>query len=481
MKTKAGLTSHGWRRLAVTALVTVILAGALPAQQPDSRTPEPPEERQAREVLGRWIEAIGGGTQIKGLQTAFIQCKIDYGSGLPAVDLLVRGAPGLYRMEYTTPAFGTLIQAFDGLTAWQYNEVLGFGFQTTQEHNFNLVMTDFHAPLRLGSRYPYRRLLPKETIDGRQLQPVQLRTAGGREEKWYFDPATGYRVRAELPGPSAASPVVLEFEDFRPVSGALVKEPYRTIRREGDRKTTVTMQVVLYNESMDMGLFSAPAGPTEDNRQLQALFRRNAYLRASLDQVKTRVTDQVVRITTSGLEIPTRVYQKRPNLLAVVQDTPGVGKAWQGYDGKIGWAWNEVEGYREMQGAELQQMLGGADLEGPLKLSAACPFRRLLEEKLENGRTLVGVALASMKGVEGNFYFDQQTAELVRVETFVQTGANGQLKVTAEFSDYRMVDGLLMPHLVTVTNPAMRMETRVRSVEHNVPIDDAIFAPKKDQ
>lgn len=479
MTTKPLTPASRWRRLAAAVGVGAILLGGLRAQ-PDARPPEPPEEKQAREVLGRWIEAIGGGQQIKDLETAFIQCKIDYGSGLAPVDLLLRGANGLYRMEYTTPAVGQLVQAFDGMTAWQYNEVLGFGFQAPQDHYLNLNMIDFRAPIRVGSRYPYRKILPKETIGGRQLQPVQLRMANGREEKWYFDPATGFRVRAEIPGPAGEAPTILEFDDFRPVSGALVKEPYRTIRQERGRKITVTMQVVLYNEPMDMGLFSAPAGPTEDNRVLQALLQRNAMLRAGLAKVQTRVTEQTMRITTSGLEIPMRVYQKRPNLLASMQETPGVGPAWQGYDGKVGWAWSEVEGYREMQGAELQQMIGGADLEGPLKLSAACPFRRLLEEKWEDGRTLVGVAMASLAGVEGNFYFDQKTAELVRVETFVQTGASGRLKVTAEFSDYRLVDGLLLPYLTTVTNPAMRFETRVKSVQHNVPIDDQVFVPHKE-
>ena len=89
--------------------------------------------------------------------------------------------------------------------------------------------------------------------------------------------------------------------------------------------------------------------------------------------------------------------------------------------------------------------------------------------------------MASLRGPEGNFYFDRMGGELVQLESFVQTGANGQLKVVAEFSDYRRVDGVLLAHTAVVTNPAVRMVTRITSVKHNVSLEDAFFAPRKDE
>lgn len=440
------------------------------------------DERQAREVLIRWVNAIGGATEVQGLKTGYIQSKIDYGNGGPPVDLLVRAGRGFYRMEFKTPAFGTLVQAFDGMTAWQHNEQLGFGFLSAQEHQLNLIMTDFRAPLRVGSWYPRRKILPEETIGGRKLRPVLLGTANGHEEKWYFDPATGHRVRMELPG-GAAGPLVLDFDDFRPAFGARIMEPFRCVRTQGGSRTMVTMQVALYNEAMDTLLFSAPHGPQEDNRRLESLLQTNAIFSGhpSLSAVETRVTEQSTQITTSGVEISSKIYQKRPNFLVMEQDVPGMGRTWRGYDGKVGWVWSELEGYREMQGPELQQMLASTDLEGPLKIGALCPLRRFIDGKTENGRELVGVAMASLKGPEGNFYFDRQTGELVQVETFMQAGANGQLKVILEFSDYRRVDGILIPHITVLTNPAMRMVTRTQSVKHNVPLDDGFFVPRREE
>jgi hypothetical protein len=47
-------------------------------------------------------------------------------------------------------------------------------------------------------------------------------------------------------------------------------------------------------------------------------------------------------------------------------------------------------------------------------------------------------------------------------------------------ADYRRVDGLLIPFVTTMTNPAMRIITTVQSVKHNEDIDDSSFVPKKD-
>lgn len=467
-------------RCLLLAAGLLVTAGAQPAPLPTFLSEEEQADRAARLVLARWLEAMGGADEVRELRTAFIKCTIDHGGGTPPVELLVRSDQGRYRMEYQTPAFGQLVQAFDGMVSWQANEQLGFGFLSPLEQQINRIMTDFRAPLRVPQLYPRRRPLPDETIAGRRLRVVQLGTADGREEKWYFDAETGLRVRVDLPGP--AGPVVVEFDDFRQGFGARVREPFRTVRIEGGRRTEVKLQLVLYNEPMDAGLFSPPFGVVEENRAIESLLNRHAFLHggAVLPSVTTRVTEQRVQVTTSGLEVPTRVYQKRPNLVAMVQEVPGMGQVWQGYDGKVGWAWSEIEGYREMQGAELQQVMGSASLEGPLQLRWLCPLRKMLGERIHDGRLLTGIAMASLRGPEGNFYFDPKTDELVLVETFLQAGARGQLKVTAEFGDYRLVDGIRLPHRMTVTNPAMHVVTTVLGVKHNEPLDDKVFAPRKE-
>lgn len=456
----------------------IALVAALPLR---AETPAPDDsDRPARRILQRWIEAIGGGDEIHALKSVVYQCKVG-AEGVPPFDLSVRSTVGgQYRCEYQIPDAGELIQAFDGAVAWQQNLTLGFGVQSSSEHQMNRMMADFRAPLRVAQHYPRRAVLPDETVGGTSLQVLEMGNSDGRREKWYFDPQTGYRVRIEVLG--QPQQLMIEFADFRRAYGAAVIEPFLIRRHEGGQKLEVKVESILYNEEMDPGLFAASPGRLQDQREIERVLFYNSQVMglAAARQIRSRITEQSVKVTTSGMTITSKTYNKQPNLLLVEQDVPGMGPTWRGYDGKVGWAWSEVQGYREMQGAELRQILGETDLAGPTKLAVQCPLRRLLGEETSGGRTLVGIALATAQGPAGNFYFDQKTFELARVETEIQAGQSGKLKVVAEFSDYRPVDGVLIPYRTVFTNPAMRMEIMITAVQQNVEIDDKLFEPRRE-
>jgi hypothetical protein len=46
---------------------------------------------------------------------------------------------------------------------------------------------------------------------------------------------------------------------------------------------------------------------------------------------------------------------------------------------------------------------------------------------------------------------------------------------TAEFSDYRDVDGVKVAFLLRLSNMAQSIAVRVAKVEHNTALDDAMF------
>ena len=468
----------GWRRW--LAGMTILAAGlpAFGADVPAGAEADP--DKPAREVLNRWLGALGGARNIAQLKTADFRSQIDFGNGVVMEGEMRADINGGYRYDYETPRFGRLTQAFDGRQTWQQNKELGFGALTAQEHAMNLGGLDFRSPIYAMRSFPERKLLPDETINGRPLQVMDLADQNGVHMKWYFERATGHRVRvaAMLQG----EPVVVDFADFRPVPGSGVVQPYRTERTVGPRKTVIVMRDMLFNDAMDRELFAVPHGAQEDNAQIERIMHYNRQFvgQEALAQLQTRRTKATTEVTTAGMKYPTVVSQKRPNLMLLAQEVPGMGPTWQGYNGQVAWEWSELQGYRLMQGAEFQQMLSSADMDGPLRLSEKCPLRRLLEEKADGDRRIIGIAMAALSGPVGNFYFDTRTYELVRVETFMQAGADGQLKVTADFTDYRRVDGVRLPFRTTITNPAVRIVTTVVSVEHNVPLEDKIFQPRKE-
>ncbi|WP_157693617.1 hypothetical protein [Opitutus sp. GAS368] len=458
------------------------LAGLLLVVTPGvAQEKAPAADPAAGAIITRWLEALGGARKIAQLTTVDYHCQIDFGNGQPPLETEVRAdIRAGYRYDYVLPRYGRLTQAFDGRQAWQRNAELGFGQLSAQDHTMNLSALDFRAPAYTFQYFPVQKRLPDETIDGRKLQVVELAAQSGVRAKWFFDPETGLRVRLEADVPGGR--MVVECSDFRTVPGIGLKEPFRVKRTLGGRTTLVILRDIIYNEATDRELFTPSRAAMEDDQQVERLMQNNRLLmgQEAMKQVQTRVTRELVEITTSGVKLSATVSQKRPNLMVVERETPGMGPSAEGYNGQVGWAWSELQGSRTLQGAELQQLLGNADLEGPLRLSEQCPLRRMLEEKEDHGRRIVGIAMATLAGPVGNFYFDVNTSDIVRVESFMQAGPDGQLKVTADLSDFRKVDGVRLPFRTIIDNPAMHIITTIESVRHNVPLDDAIFQPRKD-
>jgi len=439
------------------------------------------DDQKIRAILLRWIDKLGGAQCIYDLRGADYLCQINYGSDRPSVELHVRSnAKDCYRYDYELPVYGRLTQAYDGNVGWQHNDMLGSGPLSREEHVQNLLGINFRSPLRVPTMYPSKKLLPDEIVGGVRMQVLAMEDTTGVKSKWYFDAATGLRVKIEIPEVDGG-PLTIEYADFRRVG--LVLEPFRTTRTQGDRKTETTILWMLHNEDVDPVLLSPPLDFIEETQDVNQILLgyRNSRGLGTLGEITSRVTKEVTHVTTSGLKVSTVISQKLPNLIVMETDTPGMGKSWEGYDSHVGWAWSELQGYRVMKGTELQQMLNSTDLQGAMRLYETCPLRKKLDEREEQGRRCVGISLATIAGPAGKLYFDAKTGQLLRMETAMQAGASGVLNVIAEFSDFRRVDGLVFPFRTVVTNPAMQMITTVESITHNVPLEDAVFQPRKEE
>jgi hypothetical protein len=53
--------------------------------------------------------------------------------------------------------------------------------------------------------------------------------------------------------------------------------------------------------------------------------------------------------------------------------------------------------------------------------------------------------------------------------------------VAIDFSDFRLIDGVMLPFETVITNPALRVVTRIQSVKHKVELDNEIVRPRKEE
>jgi hypothetical protein len=119
------------------------------------------------------------------------------------------------------------------------------------------------------------------------------------------------------------------------------------------------------------------------------------------------------------------------------------------------------------------QLARGVDFEGPLVDHARKGHRvQLLGQESVNGTAAWKLEVTTPDGTLHVFLDAERFLEIQEVRKEPATG----LDLETTFSDYRSVEGLLIPHQLTSTLEGNPMDTTViESIELNVPVDDAEF------
>jgi hypothetical protein len=217
-----------------------------------------------------------------------------------------------------------------------------------------------------------------------------------------------------------------------------------------------------------------PAGtlPTVDqilDKYVQALGGKEA-----LEKQTSRSSKGTFELPAMGATGTFAGEEKAPNKSLRVIEITGLGKLDGGYDGKVAWSRDPIQGLREMSGAELVMTKIDAEFYQPLKMKE-------LYKKLEvKGKEKVGSADAFVVEAtpsEGNplkLYFDASTGLLIRQDAETET-PQGKLPTESLFEDYRVVDGVRLPFVLKMNTPAFGWVIKVEEYKHNVAIDDAKF------
>lgn len=435
------------------------------------------ENAAADRILDRWVEATGGKKKLKAIKCS--ESRIRYTQNNFSWEMQVTTLPdGRYRGVMQTPA-GEVIVGNDGKYGWTQHAALGGKVQPADEVVRDQRESGPLEPINARESYPRRRVLPDATIEGRQLRVVELTEPSGQTEKWYFEPATGLRVRREVNDAKRARTTT--YSDFRKVDGII--QPFR-----GEMRTpsgTILSEYLTISHKA-----TPPAEPwhpepeflanAERIEKILQRFRGLIGSEAGAAKIKTRVTRGHLDIKTNGVRMAVTISQKTGNRVLIEHEAPGLGKSLTGFDGHTGWAWSELQGYRELRGPELAQIIGVAEMHSTLHLGENTPFRRLVSESTdEAGHKIVAIDLATGQGSAGVHYFDEDTGLLGKVETRIVAGPGGSVTVSAEVSDYRLVGDERLAFVTKMTNPAFQMTTTIDTVEHNVELPDEIFLPRK--
>jgi outer membrane lipoprotein-sorting protein len=213
----------------------------------------------------------------------------------------------------------------------------------------------------------------------------------------------------------------------------------------------------------------------------EELVARNLEARGGLERLRgveaLRMTGSLV---TKGEAVPATITMKRPNLLR--QELRLQGRTIvQAFDGTRAWMLNPLVGLTTPQPIpappEAAQR-GGFD--GPLVGYEArgATIAHAGSDRVEGVETRK-LRVTEKDGTAQTLFLDAKTFLEVKSEVEMKQGGRSA-RVESFFSDFRTVDGITMPHRVSVlVDGAPQQELRIDKIELGPALDDGYFSMPK--
>lgn len=209
--------------------------------------------------------------------------------------------------------------------------------------------------------------------------------------------------------------------------------------------------------------------------------------RDSMSKLTSRRSTGTVTISTPGGDVsgPIEILLKSPNksraYMSLDLSAAGGGQVTieQKFDGTTGYAVNSMQGEIEMSANQLDNLRNNVFPSPLLNYKDTGLKIEVLPGVKIGGKDTVGLQVTPKAGSAIKMFFDPETYLLLRtVSTVNSPQMGGDIEQTSDFSDYRDVDGVKVPFHVVNSNPVQSLTIALTKVEHNVPIDDAVFAKK---
>jgi hypothetical protein len=168
------------------------------------------------------------------------------------------------------------------------------------------------------------------------------------------------------------------------------------------------------------------------------------------------------------------IYAAAPNKTYVEVDLPGVGKIEEGCNGSVVWTTNPATGPRIKEGAEKTSALRQADFDGDVNWRKHYKKAESVGEADVEGKPCYKVQMTTSDDQVKTHYYDKSSYLLLKA-TGTETSPNGNLTVENLLSDYKKVDGLLIPFKTRQKVLTQEIVITLDKVEHNVKLPENRF------
>ena len=189
---------------------------------------------------------------------------------------------------------------------------------------------------------------------------------------------------------------------------------------------------------------------------------------AAYAKLQNRVSKATMEFVGQGIELPIAIYQARPNLSYTLVDSEVVGRVEKGTNGEIVWEISVINGPQIKEGEERAVTLRSSYFDGAVNWQPAFDKAEHAGMEEVDGKSCHKVVMTPKEGQPETRYYDAETnLLLVKLEMTLELPV-GSIPLENHLSDYRWVDGILLPFEVRVFVIGQERRMTVESVEHNV-------------
>jgi outer membrane lipoprotein-sorting protein len=206
--------------------------------------------------------------------------------------------------------------------------------------------------------------------------------------------------------------------------------------------------------------------------------------RENLSKLTSRSVLGSMTITTPGgeingsIEISAKAPNKTRTYMKLDLSSPGASDLVvdQRFDGKTGYVLNSIEGNREITGNQLENMRNARFPTSMLSLKEDGVKLELGGKEKMGDREAYLLITTPKSGSASKHFIDAETFFLLRLVMKVDVPQlGGPVEQTIDFSDFKEVDGVKIPFRQKLSGPAQTFSVTLSKVEHNIPLDEAIF------
>jgi hypothetical protein len=215
-------------------------------------------------ILDKYIQALGGGAKLAAL-TSFTGRGTYEGydslSEQVPIDVYAKAPNQLTSVVHTQS--GDSVTTFNGASGWvaaadKLMRVLPLIGGDLEGAQMDAILS---FPARLKQDFQWRTGFPAVTIDDHRAEVIQSAARGAAGTKLYFDTQTGLLLRQVRFVDTAVGviPTQVDYSDYRDVAG--VKVPFKRVITWTDGRSTIQLNQVQANATVEPARFNKPAPP----------------------------------------------------------------------------------------------------------------------------------------------------------------------------------------------------------------------------